>query len=148
MIAAMNPPLPPDAAALAQVVAAIDPALRLTRSWPLAGGVSSRVTAIEAEPPGSAARRLVVRQYGPANLLSDPHSAAHEYQLLTQLHGAGLAVPRPRLADESRKILPVPYLVTDFIEGEVCTEPSQLTVPVTDFARDLAAFLARLHGAG
>jgi aminoglycoside phosphotransferase (APT) family kinase protein len=148
MIAAMSPPAPPDAAALVQVVAAIDPALQLTASWPLAGGVSSQVTAIEAEPPGSAAQTLVVRQYGPANLRSDPHSAAHEYLLLTLLHGAGLAVPRPRLADESREILPVPYLVTEFIAGEVCTEPGQLTLPVTDFARELAAFLARLHGAG
>jgi aminoglycoside phosphotransferase (APT) family kinase protein len=110
--------------------------------------VSSQVTAIDAELPGGAARRLLVRQYGPANLLSDPHSAAHEYLLLSLLHGDGLAVPCPRRADESRKILPVPYLVTEFIEGEVCTEPSQLTVPVTDFARELAAFLARLHGAG
>jgi aminoglycoside phosphotransferase (APT) family kinase protein len=147
MIAAMSAPPPPDPAALAQVVAAIDPALRLTASRPLAGGVSSQVTAIEAEQPGSAAQRLVVRQYGQANLLSDPHSAAHEYLLLSLLHGVSLAVPCPRLADESRKILPVPYLVTEFIEGEVCSEPSQLTVPVTDFARELAAFLARLHGA-
>lgn len=148
MIAAMSPPPPPDAAALAQVVAAIDPALRLTANWPLAGGVSSQVTAIEAEVPGGAAQRLVVRQYGPANLLSDPHSAAHEHLLLNLLHGAGLAVPCPRLADQSRTILPVPYLVTEFIEGEVWIEPSQLTVPVTDFTHELAAFLARLHGAG
>jgi aminoglycoside phosphotransferase (APT) family kinase protein len=110
--------------------------------------VSSQVTAIDAELPGGAAQRLLVRQYGPANLLSDPHSAAHEHLLLSLLHDDGLAVPCPRRADESRKILPVPYLVTEFIEGEVCTEPSQLTVPVTDFARELAAFLARLHGAG
>ncbi|HEY7325543.1 MAG TPA: phosphotransferase [Streptosporangiaceae bacterium] len=144
----MTPPAPPDAAALAQVVAAIDPALQLTASWPLTGGVSSQVTAIEADLPGRTAQRLVVRQYGPANLLSDPHSAAHEYLLLSLLHGAGLAVPRPRLADESREILPVPFLVTDFIEGEVCTEPGQLTLPVTDFTGELAAFLARLHGAG
>jgi aminoglycoside phosphotransferase (APT) family kinase protein len=148
MIAAMSPPAPPDEAALAQVVAAIDPALQLTASWPLAGGVSSQVTAIEAELPGSTAQKLVVRQYGPANLLSDPQSAAHEYLLLTLLQSAGLAVPSPRLADESREILPVPYLVTEFIEGEVCTEPAQVTLPVTDFARELAAFLARLHGSG
>lgn len=135
MIAAMSPPAPPDEAALAQVVAAIDPALQLTATWPLAGGVSSQVTAIEAELPGSTAQKLVVRQYGPANLLSDPQSAAHEYLLLTLLQSAGLAVPSPRLADESREILPVPYLVTEFIEGAVCTEPAQLTSPVSDAVR-------------
>jgi len=44
--------------------------------------------------------------------------------------------------------LPVPYLVTEFIAGEICTEPSQLSLPVSDFSGQLAAVLARLHTAG
>jgi len=148
MITPMSMPAPPDAGALTRLLAAIDPALRLVTSCPLAGGVSSQVTAVTADLPGGAAQRLVVRQYGPANLRSDPRSAAHEHQLLTLLHAAGLPVARPRLADESRAILPVPYLVTEFIEGRTCTEPSQLPLPLADFAGQLAAFLARLHTAG
>ena len=44
--------------------------------------------------------------------------------------------------------MPVPYLVTEFIAGEICTEPSQLSLPVSDFSGQLAAVLARLHTAG
>jgi aminoglycoside phosphotransferase (APT) family kinase protein len=148
MIAAVSPPGPPDAAALARILAAIDPALRMVTSRPLAGGVSAQVTMLEASLPDGAAQRLVVRQYGPANLRSDPQSATHEHRLLTVLHAAGLPVPHPRWADETRAILPVPYLVTDFIAGEICTEPSRLTLPVADFSGQLAAVLARLHTAG
>jgi hypothetical protein len=42
MITPVSPPAPPDAAALARVVAAIDPALRPTAFWPLTGGLSSQ----------------------------------------------------------------------------------------------------------
>src|SRR5215469_15358252 len=148
MIAAVSPPGPPDAAALARILAAIDPVLQLVSSRPLAGGVSAQVTMLEASLPDGATQRLVVRQYGPANLRSDPHSATHEHRLLTLLHAAGLPVPHPRWADESRAILPVPYLVTEFIAGETCTEPSCLSLPVSDFSRQLAAVLAHLHTAG
>jgi aminoglycoside phosphotransferase (APT) family kinase protein len=148
MITPASQPGQPDTPTLARVVAAIDPALRLTASWALTGGVSSQVTALVAKLPQGAVQRLVVRQYGRANLRSDPRSAAHEYQLLALLHGAGLPVPRPRQADESRAILPVPYLVTDFLEGEICTDPTRLTLPVGDFTGQLAAFLAALHSAG
>jgi aminoglycoside phosphotransferase (APT) family kinase protein len=86
-----------------------------------------------------------VRQYGAANLRTDPHAAAHEFALLTLLHDAGLAVPRPRHADESRTILPVPCLVIEYIDGEAVTEPGQVTQPLTAFTSQLAAALARLH---
>jgi aminoglycoside phosphotransferase (APT) family kinase protein len=148
MIAAVSPPRPPDAAALARILAAIDPALRLVTSRPLAGGVSAQVTMLEVSLPDGAAQQLVLRQYGPANQRTDPHSATHEHRLLTLLRAAGLPVPHPRWADESRAILPVPYLVTEFIAGEICTEPTRLTLPVSDFSRQLAALLARLHTAG
>jgi aminoglycoside phosphotransferase (APT) family kinase protein len=137
-----------DPAALARLLAAIDPRLRPVRSQPLAGGVSSEVTAIDAVRPDGLAERLVVRQYGAANLASDPHSAAHEHRLLTVLRSAGLPVPRPRYFDESRQILPSPYLVTEFIDGAIITEPDQLTLPLASFASQLAATLAGLHAAG
>jgi aminoglycoside phosphotransferase (APT) family kinase protein len=136
-----------DPAALERVLAAIDPQLRLVTSQPLTGGVSSEVTAIDAVRPGGLTERLVVRQYGPANLASDPHSAVHEYRLLAVLRSAGLPVPRPRYVDESRQILPSPYLVTEFIEGAIIAEPDLLTLPLAGFASQLAAALAGLHTA-
>jgi len=126
---------------------AIDPSLRLITSRPLAGGVSAQLTAIETQLPSGQVDRLVLRQYGPANLRSDPHVALHEYTLLGLLYGAGLPVPRPRHADESAAIVPAPCLVIEFIDGQTVTDQSQLTAPLTVFTGQLAAALARLHGA-
>ena len=126
---------------------AIDPSFRLITSRPLAGGVSAQLTAIEAQLPGGHIDKLVLRQYGAANLRSDPHVAVHEYALLRLLHTAGLPVPRPRHADESATIVPVPCLVIEFIDGQTVTDPSQLAAPLTVFTGQLAAALARLHAA-
>jgi aminoglycoside phosphotransferase (APT) family kinase protein len=126
---------------------AIDPSLRLMTTRPLAGGVSAQLTSIDALQPSGQVDRLVLRQYGAANLRSDPHVAVHEYALLRLLHSAGLPVPRPRHADESATIMPVPCLVIEFIDGQAITEPSQLTASLTDFTGQLAAALAQLHAA-
>jgi aminoglycoside phosphotransferase (APT) family kinase protein len=136
-----------DIEALAQLLLQIDPDLRPMRAWNLTGGVSALVTAVAATRHGGPAQTLVVRQYGSANLRSDPLVASHEFALLKLLHGAGLPVPRPRYADESRTILPVPCLVIDFIDGEALTDPSQVSLPMTDVSSQLAAELARLHAA-
>ncbi|MBO0837398.1 MAG: aminoglycoside phosphotransferase family protein [Actinobacteria bacterium] len=144
----MDAPAPPDADSLARVLEAVDPALWLISSGSLPGGTSAQVTALEVGLPGGATGTLVLRQYGPANLRADPHIATHEHQLLTLLCAAGLPVPRPRCGNESREILPVPYLVTSLIVGETCTDPTELTLPLADFTGQLAHFLACLHSAG
>jgi aminoglycoside phosphotransferase (APT) family kinase protein len=126
---------------------AIDPSLQLLTTRPLAGGASAQLTAIDVLRPGGQVDRLVLRQYGAANLRSDPHVAAHEYALLRLLHSAGLPVPRPRHAAESTTIMPVPCLVIEFIDGRAVTDPSQLTASLTEFTGQLAAALARLHAA-
>ena len=136
-----------DAAALGLLLRHVDPAIRLLRVSDLAGGTSAKVSAVEVERPGGARETLVVRQYGDANLRTDPHSASHEFQLLSLLHGAGLPVPRPVHADESAAILPRPCLVTAFVDGTTVTSRGQLTEPVAGFTGQLAAFLARLHDA-
>jgi aminoglycoside phosphotransferase (APT) family kinase protein len=110
----------------------------------MTGGVSAQVTAIDAALPGGDMRRLVLRQYGAANLRSDPQIAAHEYQLLSMLHRAGLPVPRPYHADQSCAILPVPWLAVEFIDGEPAgTGP----LAPRDFTWQLASTLAHLHAA-
>jgi aminoglycoside phosphotransferase (APT) family kinase protein len=126
---------------------AIDPRLQLIGSRALAGGVSAQLTAIDALLPGGEVDRLVLRQYGAANLRSDPHVAVHEFALLTLLYGAGLLVPRPRHADESATIVPVPCLVIEFIDGQAITDPSGLTASLPEFTGQLAAALAQLHAA-
>jgi aminoglycoside phosphotransferase (APT) family kinase protein len=143
----VSKPSQPSPARVRDLLYSIEPSLRLITSRPLAGGTSAQLTAIEAQLPSGEIDRLVLRQYGAANLRSDPHAAAHEYTLLSLLHAAGLPVPRPRHADESATIMPVPCLVTDYVEGHAVTDPSQLTAPLTDFTGQLAAALARLHAA-
>jgi aminoglycoside phosphotransferase (APT) family kinase protein len=126
----------------AQVARAVHERAELLRAWPLAGGVSARVTALEIRLPGGRREKLVVRQYGAANLAADPHAATSEAELLGVLCVAGLPVPRPRHADESGRILPGPYLVVDFADGE--TLPEAAADP-GDAARQLAAVLAAIH---
>jgi aminoglycoside phosphotransferase (APT) family kinase protein len=144
----VSPPAQADPAVLRQLLAALDPELALVGAEPLTGGVSAQVTRIDAISPDGTSHRLVVRQYGTANLRRDPRIAAHEFELLTLLRTAGLPVPCPRLADESKTILPGPYLVVDFVDGTTLTEPGRLTMPLPDFTGQLAAALASVHGAG
>ncbi|HEY2595719.1 MAG TPA: phosphotransferase, partial [Chloroflexota bacterium] len=138
----------PDEAALRRLLQAIDPGLTLDRAQPLAGGVSARVTRIDAVRPDGSTDALVVRQYGAENLRNDPRSAAHEYELLARPHPLGVAAPRPRHADESGKIIPAPYLVTDLVDGTTVTEPGQVTGSPGAFTQQVAATLASIHQAG
>jgi aminoglycoside phosphotransferase (APT) family kinase protein len=140
----MNRPGRPDLGALRAVVATIDPALKVTASRVLAGGVSARVTAIDTELAGGPGQTFVLRQYGAANLSADPHAAVHEGQLLTLLHDAGLPVPRSYGADESGTILPGPWLVIEFVDGQPMTTPAD---PAPDVIRQLAATMAAVHRA-
>ena len=136
-----------DTAALRRLLGQIDPDLRPVRAWNLAGGVSALVTAVTAARPGGPAQTLVVRQYGAANLRSDSLVASHEFALLSLLHAAGIPVPRPLYADESRTIMPVPCLVIDFIDGAAVTDPGKVSQPLADVTGQLAAALAQLHAA-
>lgn len=125
----------------ARLIRAYRPDWRLTAIRQLAGAMSARISAIEAAGPNGKRQLLVLRQYGPANLRSDPHSAQTEFRLLSLLCAAGLPVPRPLLADESGSIVPGPCLLQEFIDGERIDNPPDLA----DFAGRLAATLAAIH---
>lgn len=133
---------------LRRLLHAVDPGLTFVRAQPLAGGVSARVCRIDAVRPDGSTDALVLRQYGAANLRSDPRSAAHEYELLARLRALGVPVPGPRHADESRSIISVPCLVTDFVDGATVTEPGQVRASLGAFTSQLAATLAGIHEAG
>ena len=125
------------------LVRVIHPGARVVRVWPFEGA-SSQVTGIEAELADGSRAALVLRQYGAANLRSDPHSAQTEYQLLTHLSAAGLPVPRPYLADETGTIMPGPCLLMELLDGEPVHEPADLA----SFTRQFAAALAAVHDCG
>lgn len=129
---------------LRRLLHAVRPGWRFGRAWQLSGSTAARVSALEAEEPDGQRRTLVLHQYGAANLQADPHVATHEYRLLDLLATAGLPVPRPYLADESCSIMPSPYLLQEFIDGDCILDPPDLAA----FTGELAAALAALHSVG
>jgi aminoglycoside phosphotransferase (APT) family kinase protein len=119
----------------------IEPQSTLRRAWPLHGGVSAQVTALELARPDGSTQRLVVRRYGAADLRNNPRVAADEFRLLAYLHTAGLLVPRPYYADESGTLFPTPYLVIEFMEGATDLAPADLPA----YLRRLTTSLAQIH---
>jgi aminoglycoside phosphotransferase (APT) family kinase protein len=61
--------------------------------------------------------------------------------VLRVVGSAGIPVPAPLYLDESCEILPTPYLVVDYVEGE--SRPA--AVDGGDFMRQLATVLANIH---
>ncbi len=119
----------------------VDPQCRLIRAWPLTGGVSAAVAAIEIKGRNGSTQKLLIRRHGPNDLALNPHIAADEFRLLQILHTAGLATPAPLYLDQSNEVLPTPYLVIEYVEGETVTAPANLD----DFATQLATHLVSIH---
>lgn len=137
-------PRQPERAAIRALLRVVDRDLLLARIRPVHGGTSATITYIEAARPGGQPERLLLRQYGPADVAANPRVAATEYELLASLHGLGLPVPRPYLADESGAIVGGPCLLIEFVDGTPLLRPPG----PPDCIAQLADALARLHEAG
>jgi aminoglycoside phosphotransferase (APT) family kinase protein len=114
---------------------------RLLRTWPLKGGVSARMTALEIECPDGQTRRMIVRRPGDGAHKQNPRAARDEFKLLQALQSAGLATPMPYHLDRSGHVFSAPYLVIEYIDGQLEFAPSNLA----DYILQLAAHLARIH---
>lgn len=114
----------------------------LEASRRLVGGASAEVTALEIRRADGSRETLVVRRHDTSGKKPLPDGVTRtEHALLTSLHGAGLPVPQPRLLDESCQVLPGPYLVIDFVEGEHDLELTKRPARVDA----MAVMLASLH---
>lgn len=120
---------------------AIDPQSKLVRCWPLQGGVSAEVTALEIKRQDGRAAKMVVRRHGAVDRQHNPQIAADEYRLLQILQAAGLPAPKPYFLDQSGKIFPTPCLVVEYVEGAPEFAPANLA----DLIVQLATQLARIH---
>jgi aminoglycoside phosphotransferase (APT) family kinase protein len=125
----------------ARLAARIDPQSTLRRAWPLLGGVSARVTAVELARADGRTQKVVVRQHGAVDLQHNPHIAADEFTLLQRLHAAGLPVPAPVYLAPAGDLFPTPALVVEYIAGAPDFAPAALP----EFLRQFATELTRIH---
>ena len=116
------------------------PGNRLEQTWPLSGGLSAQMQAMTAAGPNGQHYQAVVRWYEGASR-SDGAALGRQFRLLQALHAAGLAVPPPLHFDDSRQILPFPYLAMAFMPGAICFKPANLA----GHMQQLATQLVRIH---
>ncbi|MFW6174457.1 MAG: phosphotransferase family protein [Chloroflexota bacterium] len=117
------------------------PGGELIHSWPLSGGVSMRMAALDVRRPDGQICGLVIRQYPEAEIRGDESLPAREFRLLEALTEDNLPASAPVYLDVSNEILPSPYLVLERIEGETVFAPPDTRAA----ARKLATCLARIH---
>ena len=122
---------------------AIAPQSKLLRAWPLKGGISAEMTALEIERPDRQVSRLIVRRPGDSVLKRNPRAAEDEFKLLQMTRSLGLATQTPYYLDQSGAIFPAPYLVIEYIDGQ----PEFSIAHIDDAAQQLATHLARIHSA-
>ena len=131
----------PENSAFERLARRLVPRGALLRAWPLAGGVSARMTALEIDDGAGGVHRLIVRQHGPADRARNPTIARDEFRLLTALRAAGLPAPAPYDLDETGELLGAPGVVIEYIEGETDFAPAHRD----DYLQQFAAQLTQIH---
>lgn len=126
------------------LVERIDPQNALLRAWPLTGGVSAQVTALEVERPDGRTHKMIVRRHGETDLKQNPHIARDEFKLLQIAQSRELAAPKPYYHDESCALFPTPIIVIEYIDGDTEFTPSD----VNTYVLQAAAQLAKIHSVG
>jgi aminoglycoside phosphotransferase (APT) family kinase protein len=127
--------------AFVDVVQRIDPEALLLRASHLTGGVSAQMTVLEICRPDGRTRKLVLRCHGGAGGARKSLAVAAEYRLLQTLSAAGLPVPPPVHLDISCAILPMPYLLLEYVAGAPVFDASA----VPELVPQLASILASIH---
>lgn len=118
-----------------QITQIIFPQSSLCRFWPLPGGISTGMTALEVVLADGEARKLIVRSH------QHPAVAENEFKLLQAISGRGVAVPVPYHLDVSGQILAAPFLVIGYSEGEMEFGLDGVNGRIPQ----MAARLARIH---
>jgi aminoglycoside phosphotransferase (APT) family kinase protein len=122
-------------AAIAQIVARVEPSATVVGTAAPAGGLSSWMTIVEVERPDHTRHRLVVRRGRRPD--SERHTLPFgtEFELLRHLDVAGIPVARPRAFDSSGQIIPQSYVVLDFVPGTtrfVADDPTAMAIEMAD----------------
>lgn len=123
----------PESHKLEWIVQSVAPQGQLLRTWPLPGGMSAVMDALEITLPDGRTQKLVVRRYSKNHLRRNPNAAATEFRLLHLTHTAGLPTPQPYHLDAAGQ-----YLIMEFMAGEMLFAPVDVNQHVTQLATQLA----------
>jgi aminoglycoside phosphotransferase (APT) family kinase protein len=128
--------------AYTQIAQRIDPRAVLARRWPLRGGVSAHVEALELARADGEVRRVVVRRHGAAGWKPLMHDVTLlEFRLLGALREAELAVPTPIFVEPQPDLLGSAFYVMEYVDGHPDVEPSALPSAL----EQMADYLSRVH---
>ncbi|MCY4537149.1 MAG: phosphotransferase [Chloroflexi bacterium] len=83
-------------------------------------------------------RQLILLWHSARDRQVNPDIARDEFALLEILSRAGLAVPRPLIVDSGA---PIPFLITEYIDGETRFAPADLSA----FCHQMADILTGIH---
>ena len=117
----------------------IEPQGTLLHVRDLAGGVSARVTMLDVARSDGSTLKLVVREHGAVDRQRNPHIARDEFHLLQIVRRHGVAAPAPYHYDETCTLLPTPYVVAAYVDGQTDFAPPDLDRYLTQAAAQLAA---------
>ncbi|MCA9910483.1 MAG: phosphotransferase, partial [Anaerolineae bacterium] len=124
-----------------RLIQRIAPGSKLLRAWPLAGGVSAQMTALEIARADGTTAKWVARRLADVDPTSDDTILALEYKLLHALRATSLPTPTPIAYDPPGAIFDAPTLVLEYVEGAPQFEPQDMDA----FIRQLAAQMAQIH---
>jgi aminoglycoside phosphotransferase (APT) family kinase protein len=116
---------------------------KLLRTWPLKGGISAEMTALEIEDADGHISSMIFRQPSEQTLKRNPRAAEDEFKVLQLTKSLGLATSATYYLDPSGTIFSTPYLVIEYIDGK----PVFAADPGADFIFQLAKHLAKIHSA-
>jgi aminoglycoside phosphotransferase (APT) family kinase protein len=105
------------AEAIAAIVAGVEPMSTVVATSALPGGLSSWMTNVEVERPDGSRHLLVIRRGRRPDAERHTLPFGVEFELLGHLASRGIPVARPRLFDDSGRILPQAFVVLDYVEG-------------------------------
>jgi aminoglycoside phosphotransferase (APT) family kinase protein len=114
------------------------PGCKLLQTRRLQGGLSADMTLLTIKRNDGREQQMILRQLSAATFARQPDAAINEFRLLELLHLNGLPTPVPYYLDQSGEILPTPYLVVEYIPGEVDFSPSDLKGRILQMAEQLA----------
>jgi len=123
---------------LAQVARKVAPGSQLRRAWPLQGGISAGMVALEVETAAGHTKKMIIRRYSDEHLRNNPQLAAAEFRLLQLTRAQDLSTPEPFYYDQTGHIFSKPFLVLEYIEGEMTFSPPDLAGTMRQLGRQLA----------